>query len=142
MQAKVFLPYAFYFKRHVRTRASIVAGIVCVYFLFIAPNGVSLNYDFEASIHRVPSEYATIQEAVDASSDGDVVLVAPGTYTGDGNKNIDFSGKAIVVRSELGSYDTAIDWATLHRSSPHVSYQKIPLLPAAEYLFAIVPTLT
>ena len=47
----------------------------------------------------VPSEYDTIQAAIDDCSDGDVVVIAPGTYTGDGNRDIDFKGKAITVRS-------------------------------------------
>jgi len=52
-----------------------------------------------AETRLVPDEYATIQDAIDACVDGDVVIIAPDTYTGDGNRDIDFGGKAITVRS-------------------------------------------
>ena len=48
---------------------------------------------------RVPAQYASIQQAINAAINGDTVVVAPGTYTGPGNYNIDFLGKAITVRS-------------------------------------------
>ena len=41
----------------------------------------------------VPSEYVTIQTAIDASLDDDTIQVYPGLYTG----KIDFKGKAITV---------------------------------------------
>jgi len=40
---------------------------------------------------------------------GDTVLVADGTYTGDGNRDIDFGGRAIMVMSENGPEVTIID---------------------------------
>lgn len=43
--------------------------------------------------------YPTIQAAIDAASTGDIIEVQPGTYIGDGNRDIDFKGKAITVRS-------------------------------------------
>ena len=52
-----------------------------------------------ADIH-VPGDQPTIQAGINAASNGDVVLVADGTYTGSGNKNLDFLGRAITVRSE------------------------------------------
>jgi predicted outer membrane repeat protein len=53
--------------------------------------------------------FDSIQEAIDVSFDGDTVLVADGTYTGDGNRDIDFRGKAITVRSENGPATCIID---------------------------------
>jgi len=47
----------------------------------------------------VPSEYPTTQAAIDAAVDGDKVIIAPGKYTGDGNRDTDFKGKAIAVQS-------------------------------------------
>ena len=45
--------------------------------------------------HRVPQDYATIQGAIDASTDGDTILVSEGKYP----ENIRFRGKAITVAS-------------------------------------------
>ncbi len=44
-------------------------------------------------------DYPTIQVAIDDSNDGDIVELQLGTYMGAGNRDIDFLGKAITVRS-------------------------------------------
>ncbi|MHC4705595.1 MAG: right-handed parallel beta-helix repeat-containing protein [Planctomycetota bacterium] len=46
-----------------------------------------------------PSQYGSIQSAVDDSNDWDVIIVTIGTHTGDGNRDIDFAGRAITLRS-------------------------------------------
>jgi len=59
----------------------------------------------QAATIYVPDDYATIQEAINASVNGDTVIVRPGTYV----ENIDFIGKAITVKSGNGVDVTAID---------------------------------
>jgi hypothetical protein len=54
-------------------------------------------------------DYPTIQAAINVAIDGDEVVLMPGTYTGDGNRDIDFQGKAITVRSENGAANCIID---------------------------------
>jgi len=55
-----------------------------------------------AAVLYVPSrDYPTIQSAIDAAVNNDVVVVAPDVYTGPGNVDLDFGGKAITVRSEI-----------------------------------------
>jgi hypothetical protein len=62
-----------------------------------------------AATRHVPAAYPTFQAAIDSAVAGDTVLVAPGTYTGTGNRDIDFLGKDIVVRSSGGAAVTILD---------------------------------
>ena len=56
----------------------------------------SLNAVF-ANIRNVPSQYTTIQSAINSCNNGDTVLVQPGTYL----ENINFRGKQIVLTSRF-----------------------------------------
>lgn len=62
-----------------------------------------------AATIRVPTDQPTIQAGIDFAIDGDTILVADGTYSGDGNRDISFNGKAITVRSENGPGFCIID---------------------------------
>jgi parallel beta-helix repeat protein len=55
------------------------------------------------------ADFNNIQAAINDSNDGDTILVADGIYTGDGNRDIDFGGRAITVSSENGPNDCIID---------------------------------
>lgn len=58
--------------------------------------------------YHVPTQFATVQEAINLASDGDTVIIHPGTYKGAGNTNLDFLGKAITVRSLKYDYGTVV----------------------------------
>jgi hypothetical protein len=47
-------------------------------------------------------DYPTIQAAIDAAPEGMVIELVDGTYTGDGNRDLDFGGKSVTVRSQSG----------------------------------------
>ncbi|MHC4150458.1 MAG: choice-of-anchor Q domain-containing protein, partial [Planctomycetota bacterium] len=66
--------------------------IICLLAVLIANSAV-------AAVRYVPDDYPNIQAAVSACSNGDTVVVEPGIYTGSSNRDINFNGKAITVRS-------------------------------------------
>ena len=74
------------------TLLGIAAGLV------LATNG-------SADIINVPVDFASIQAAIKASTDGDEIVVAPGTY----NETFVFNLKAVTVRSSHGPEVTIID---------------------------------
>jgi len=59
---------------------------------------------FARTIIHVPGDQPTIQAAINATHNGDLVVVSPGTYL----ENIDFLGKAITVKSASGPARTTI----------------------------------
>jgi hypothetical protein len=70
---------------------------------------------------NVPAEYETIQSAIDTALDEQTVIIAPGTYTGDGNREIDFKGKAITVQSQSGPESCIID-CNANEYEPHWAF--------------------
>jgi len=55
--------------------------------------------------YNVPGHFSTIQAAIDAAVDNDIILVGLGTYV----ENIDYSGKNLTIRSVGGPELTIID---------------------------------
>jgi hypothetical protein len=91
-----------------------------VLFLFVSM--VALPSVAVGTVRHVPIQYPTIQAGIDAAVDGDTVLVAAGTYTGIGNRDVDFLAKAIVVMSESGPEATVIDCQGVP-SDPHRGFR-------------------
>jgi len=84
-----------------RRTATALAMAVCV--LALGPRSAA------AARILVPAEQPTIQAGIDQAAPGDTVLVAPGIYTGPGNRNLDFLGKNIRLVSAAGPQVTIID---------------------------------
>ena len=58
----------------------------------------------------VPSEAPTIAAAIAAAADsGDTIVLADGTYEGDGNRDLYFDGKTLVLRSANGPESCILD---------------------------------
>lgn len=53
-------------------------------------------------------DYPTIQDAIDVASEGDAIELTDGIYTGIGNRDLDFGGKAITIRSRNGDPDLCV----------------------------------
>lgn len=83
--------------------------------VLLATMGVGAAPSLADTIH-VPGDAPTIQQGIDRAVDGDVVLVASGTWTGVGNRNLQFAGRRITVRSEGGAGACTIDCQWLDRA--------------------------
>ena len=75
-----------------------VSIVFCVFVVLLSVNIA------QATIIHVPTEQSTIQAGIYASVNGDTLLVAPGTYY----ENINFYGKAILLKSQAGAESTII----------------------------------
>lgn len=64
-------------------------------------------------------DFPTIQAAVEAVTDGDIIELGNGTFIGDGNRDIDYLGKAVTIRSQSGSPDACTIHCDGSPGAPH-----------------------
>jgi hypothetical protein len=67
--------------------------------------GLTITTTASCGTWLVPLDCQTIQEAIDEATDGDEIVVAAGIW----KEQIDFSGKTLLIRSEVGAEKTVID---------------------------------
>lgn len=73
----------------------IILALSTVFILSCEEEEEMENGNDEIKSFVVPDDYSSIQSAIDASVDGDTIIVQPGTY----KENITFNGRKVIVRS-------------------------------------------
>ena len=93
-------------------------AVMCLVLLGASPT--------HAAVYQVypdgSGDFPTIQDAIDAADDGDVIELADGTFTGDGNRDIDFLGKAVTVRSQSDNPETCFIDCLAGADDPHRAF--------------------
>jgi parallel beta-helix repeat protein len=85
-------------ERNIMNRiAAVIAGLSLAF--------VGTSASISATIN-VPGDYTLIQDAINASSDGDTIAIAAGTYD---EHSINTNNKAITIGSASGNLDVTID---------------------------------
>ena len=75
-------PLLFHINSWVSMRRSLTVAIIgTVFALMFLPTSMNLQTSNAASLITVPTDYPTIQSAIEAASPGDTIEVLPGTYT-------------------------------------------------------------
>jgi hypothetical protein len=65
---------------------------ICMCLIFVIPSQAkTVTVDDDG-----PADFNNIQAAIDDATDGDEIIVADGTYTGDGNRDIDFAMATVI----------------------------------------------
>jgi serine protease len=122
--------------RPVRRRRSLIARL-CVMSIGVMIGVVLVPRAAHAAAQlRVPTDFPTIQAALDAASDGDTVLVEPGVYT----EHLDFHQKDVRVESTGGAAATTVQVSggTAVTIGPAGAFIGFTVTGAAEYFGAAV----
>ncbi len=68
-------------------------------------------------------DFPTIQAAIDAAGESDFIELADGVYRGDGNRDLDFGGRRITVRSQNGNPDSCVIDCEGSAADPHRGFR-------------------
>ena len=68
--------------------------------VFVALVAAPASADTHVVLANGSGDFPNVQAAIDAATGGDIIELGDGTFDGVGNRDIDFSGKAITIRSQ------------------------------------------
>jgi predicted outer membrane repeat protein len=80
-------------------------GLLVLVWVVVKPVGMAATYVVDP---EGGGDFPTIQAAVFAAQNGDVVELTDGTFSGPGNRDIGFQGKAITIRSRSGNAEACV----------------------------------
>ncbi len=96
----------------------VVIALVCLLGIAGPLSAATLHVDSSGK-----SGFSSIQAAVDASSDGDIIIVNPGTYAGRGNQDINLQRKAIRIQGSDPEDSSVVEATVIDcggtESNPH-----------------------
>ena len=82
-------------------------------------------------------DFATIQAGVDAAQGGDVIELTDGVFLGDGNRDVDYLGKAITIESQSGNPELCVIDCEGSETEPHRGFNFQTGEPAGAVLSGI-----
>jgi hypothetical protein len=82
-------------------------------------------------------DFPTIQAAINAAVDGDVITLTDGTFTGGGNRDLDYLGKAITLQSQSGDPETCVIDCQGNPADPHRGVNFVSGEPEGSVLMGI-----
>lgn len=99
----------------------LLSGTIVIWVAVLALHASTASADSILTIHaNGTGAYPTIQAAIDAAAPGTIIELADGIYRGSGNRDLDFRGKPITVRSESGDPEACIIDCGGSEAEPHM----------------------
>ncbi len=111
-----------------------VAAFLLLPAVLWAPGAVAATYVVHAD---GTGDFPTIQAAIDAASDTDVIELTDGTFRGPGNRDVDCLHKAITVRSQSGDPGVCVLDAEGSAGEPHGGFRLVGIRPPGATLAGI-----